>query len=224
MYKTLEDLIQSVHIELRLVPGASTQVYAEDFTKHLITTHYYDLAREPEYWWDQFMSREEFVPDGVTGKPTTDFNSSDNPWEVRHEDIRGVWPINSHRQLARFNSQFNPSLVTFTRAYVEFINDPLKLLRILPVTSTERFTAHVRRIPKIAKPGDLVLFDSSVIINKVAWVIATNDGVNPQQGITFLNRFEVAFNRVKLAQTNLPSDLDMASNEIPTQWYETPAP
>lgn len=224
MYKSLEDLIQSVHEELRLVPGAAVQVYSEDYTANLIKKHYYALAREPEYWWDQFMDWVDIVPDGTTGKPVTAFNTSDTPWQIRHEDIRAIYPVNSHRRIAKFNSQFNPDLVTYTRAYVEFINDPLKLLRILPKTSTETFRAHVRKIPAITRPGDLVLFDEDAIVNKVAWVVATNNGINPQAAITFLNRFEVAFNRVKSSTTTMPLDLDPSSNEIPTQWYESPPP
>jgi len=225
MFKTLGELIQDVHTELRLVPGASVQVYSEDYTSTLILREYYALAREPSFWWPHFMQwSPSFLCDGVSGLPTISFNTVDAPWQVRHEDIKGIWPANSHRKLTQWHSEFNPTLVTFTRPYVEYINNQLKLFRILPLTTTESFIVHYRNIPRILRVDDLVMFDDAVLVNKVAWISATKDGLNPTQAITFLNRFEVAFNRVKIAYSQSPIELDPAANEIPQQWYETPAP
>lgn len=221
-FKTLSSLVLDVHAKLRLVPGTAVQVYNEDYTAQLLRETYYSLAREPEFWWPQFMSWSTITPDGTTGKPTTSFNTTDVPWKVRHEDIRCVIPVSDHRPLAVFPRTANPTFVTYTRPYVDFINDPYKLFRILPVTTTESFSVHVRQIEPIVVADDLLLFDDIVLVNRVAWMIATNNGNNPSNGMVFLSDFEAALNRVKLTYSDMPSELDHTSGEYPTNWYEHP--
>lgn len=223
-FKTLEQLIADAHSKLRLVPGTSVQVYNEDYTAQLIKAAYYQFAREPQFWWPQFMDWVTLVPDGTTGKPTTDFNPSDKPWQVRHDDIRAIYPINSHRQVSKWSKEFNPYLVTFTRPFFEFISDPYKLLRFLPTTSVETFVAHRRLIPEVMAPSTLVLFDPEVLTSHVAWILATNNGANPSMGVLFLNLFEAAYGSVKSAYSSMPVELDPGANEYPAQWYENPPP
>lgn len=221
-YKTLEDVVLLVHSKLRLVPGTAVQVYNEDYTGSLVLESYYAIAREPGFWWHQFMDWTTITPDGVTGKPITDFNSSDKPWQIRHEDIRAVFPLNDNRQLSVWSGEYNPSFVAYTRPYVDFIGDGVKLLRILPITSTEQFTVHRRLIPQVETPEDILLIDDDVLSNKVAWRLATGDGSNPSNGMLFLNLFEAAFNRMKSGVGNMPRELDPMSGEYPTNWYQVP--
>lgn len=222
-YRTFTVLIQRVHQRLSLVPGTAVQVYNEDHTAELLQDAFDDFAREPGYLWPQFRDwMNGVVLDGTTGTPTTNINSSASSPRVLHEDIIYIWRHGGSRPLTILPDGVNPYTFSAGRAYFEYTNNMQKLWRAWPLTDTGTYTVLLRRLPDLFEANDIVPFDPNVLVEHVAWRLATNDGSNAAQGAMFLNKFEAAWQRLKLGYNSVPVELDPRLATTNDQWTEDP--
>ena len=210
----VSSIIRSVISELSQVPGTGVQLYAEGRILNYIQAAF-DLVFE-KVWWEDYMEWNLFTLDGVSGLPTT------NPTTIaRFTDIRSCfWSTTTYR-LRRCPEDLNIYSVTGTTGrYIEPTATTGKVFQIWPNAAAGTVRIHSR-----ARPADLttstdIKLDRLLMVYGAAWMAAQSDGSNPGEIDRLGRAFNKRFEDVRASRSEIPSDLDYRTGQVPTTWTE----
>lgn len=215
----VSDIVADVITELSQVAGVSTQVYASP----RIQQHLQDatILMMDEMWWPELMQFYQVVPDGVTGRITTDLVSALKNHKVsRYQDIEGVFPIALNKPLMTLPPRFNPFTLSGTNS-VYITPDatyPLRPFSVWPTTAADQLAVHARAYPIIPmSTTDTVYLDRLLLTYLAAYMFAEDDGTNPGQIAKFKAMFEKRLEQVKASWQQQSIQLDP---RFPTTEYE----
>lgn len=214
----VSSIIRSVISELSQVPGTGVQLYAEGRILNYIQAAF-DLVFE-KVWWEDYMEWNLFTLDGVNGLPTT------NPTTVtRFTDIRTVfWGTTTYR-MRRVPEDLNPySLSGNTGRYVEPTQTSGKIFQVWPLTAAGTVRVHSRARPTDFVVTDDIKLDRLMIVYGAAWMAAQSDGSNPGEIDRLGRAFNKRFEDVRASRSEIPSDLDYRTGQVPTTWVEQNGP
>jgi hypothetical protein len=219
-FKTLDQLVQDTIVLMSQVPGTSVQVYSEDRIAQQITRSFYQLAREPGYWWPWLCDWWTTQGDGTTGKPIIDFTA--NNICTQFGDIRAFYADQDQRPLPILPSNVNPFIsMAGWPIYIQPGKDvPTNMFKIWPVTSTTLVRFYARYLPPLITALDIVPFDDLILTNHAAFKEATSDGANPGEGQLFLADFNKTFKNVKASYDSQPIDMDSRYPQAVWNWWE----
>lgn len=183
--RTLTDLIQKTIVRLRMVAGASTQLYAEDAIAQMLEETY-EMVRV-QRWWDHLMKWENQQLDGTTGFITGTITGA----RERFRDVQHIFYAGNSQPLPLMSPDINPYRLTGTSP--RFI-EPLstdddaegdKLIRVWPITAVTtvdkplRIRVRLDPVNVFTDPSKIVPFDATCLINGAAFKYAADDGTNP---------------------------------------------
>lgn len=218
--KTFNEIVQAVIRKLSLVPGSSTQIYAED----IITTFVQDAFDElfAKAWWDAYMERVTATLDGTSGLVTTTLTDIEN-----YSDIRYVYRADSDIALPRLPTEnFNPIYRLSAGSTPKYIEpnyaDTDKHFIVWPKTATGDVDILYRKRPAdfVLSSSDDITFDSLLLEDYATYMYLEDDGTNP--GATEKYKIK-AENRLSQLMDNESSDviqLDPSEGNIPYDWQQ----
>jgi hypothetical protein len=215
-YKTLSALAEDVGYELSLVPGTSVQLYADEIIKRRLKDEFYVLAREPSFWWPQFMTWLTRTLDGTTGRTTVGLTGIQ-----QHDDIRAIFIGTNSNPMPELRRDTNPNTYAFNQAVYEFDNDAL-MLKVYPITTTGSLYIHGRVLPTTIVNADVMQFDDVVLKWRVCYKMSETDAANAGQTSMFQGEFERAMQRLKARYSQMNMQLDRRSGVFPNEWQEMP--
>ena len=218
-------LIADVIERVSLVPGAGTQVYAEDRIAQMIQDKF--DAVFSELWWPDYMQWFTRTINGTTGLPTIDLRiagsslpSADGDGISTYFDVRAVFRSNSDSELPATPRGINPNRLTGTTAiYCEGINDS-KLIKFWPVTATSTVNIHARSHPGILTNNSNVFIDRLLLVSGAAWDYLEDDATAPGAAEKFQVAFESRLQQMKEMYSQQPIAFAAGKSALPDQYFE----
>jgi hypothetical protein len=198
-----------------MVSGVSVQQYAEDPILHGIQTAFDRLFKLR--FWPSYSEWATWTLDGTTGKVTTDLTSLVKDFT----DIANIWYGSDTNPLTRRPTYTNPANITGTRPrYWEPLKqEPTRIFRILPITSTGNVTAYYR-----TKPADFDI-DSTLYLDPLLLELASalaylaSDNANPTMINLVQEELKTYFSTVDMNHDDDEIELDANAHSIPENWY-----
>lgn len=200
---TLTDLIQKTIVRLRMVAGASTQLYAEDAIAQMLEETY-EMVRVVR-WWDHLMQWSNQQLDGSTGLITGTVTGA----RERFRDVQHTLYAGNNQPLPLMSPDINPYRITGTTPrFIEPLNtadDPSgdKLIRVWPMaavtTADKPIRMRVRLDPVgvFTNPSTIIPFDATCLINGAAFKYAADDGTNPASVASLQTAFETRLRQLQ---------------------------
>lgn len=221
---TLTNLINRVIVRLSLVPGSSTQLYAEDRIGEMIQ-HKFDVLFTEEFW-PQFNKWRTSTLDGTLGIVTEDLSAITFPLK-EFADIRVIFLEGRSTKLTKMPTLVNPDTLTgVTPMFYEGFQgtDTLtvaqRVFQIRPLTATGQITYSYRNKPDDFVAADTVDFDIQALILGAAWDYLEDDGTNPGATDKMQGMFEARVNQIKTELHSGPIPLDVSATN-PSQFEFT---
>lgn len=227
MFLNTTALIQRVIVRLRMVGGASVQLYAEDAIRDMLQETYNECRSIK--WWDHLMSWQSRQLDGVTGTITTPIIGA----AERFRDVQNVYFGNNSRPLPIMTQFVNPFRLNGT--HPRFV-EPLSmaddaagelLFRIWPlqsVTAVDKpIRARVRTDPAniFDDVSVVVPFDAAALINGAAAKYAADDGTGGGTASTLSAVYRQRMSALEKQHDMATIELDSRnSNPGLTEWAE----
>jgi hypothetical protein len=218
----VSDIMGDVITELSMVSGVSVQTYASP----RIQQHTQDalIMLMDEMWWPQLMQFYNVVPDGATGRITTDLVSTlANHSVSRFQDIEGVYPVALNKPLMILPPRFNPfTLSGSSSVYITpDATNPLRPFAVWPVTAADTLVVHARAYPAIPiSTTDTVYLDRLLVTYMAAYMYTEDDGTNPGQIAKFKAMFEKRLQQVTASWQQTSIQLDPRYPTTEYEWSE----
>ena len=209
------------------VPGAGTQVYADDKMMRDVIRAFNAIFKK--YDWDQYIEWRSLILDGSTGKITTDSLSD----VIDFEDIRGVYRDGESRPLPLAAKSLNP--FSYTAA-----GGSAKLWRSLPVTDADYVSKKFSVLPVTAEgtinlcvkvypnpnEGDwtfdsVMYLDRDMLAYMTAFVTLISDGLNPDAAEIAKNMMEMKYKDIIAMLAGRPVALH-GHGGIVNDWTQVP--
>ncbi|NJL53762.1 hypothetical protein HC928_00555 [bacterium] len=213
----MTQLAQRVTRTLSMYPGTSVQLYAEDRIKDAIQQTF-ELVFD-KHFWPEFASWQSWTLNESTGEVTATLTSLLKRWE----DLAMVIPSGKQKPLPRLPHGMNPYLITGeTPRFVEPYNANSRVFRVWPLEATGDVVCYIRTLPDEFSDSDVVPFDSVLLVNGAAYMMAEDDGTNPGAIEKFKGIFEKRLEQLEMQfqQMDLPLIND-PNTTIPTEWDGT---
>ena len=218
MFLSATNLISRTITRLRMVAGASTQLYAEDAINNMLE-EVYEMVRT-QRWWDHMMQWHSSQLDGTTGTVVTVFTGA----RERFRDVQHVFYGNATQPIPLSSQFVNPHRLSGTTPrFIEPLSiaddaDAEYLFRVWPLASVTD-ADHPLRTRYRADPDDLftdpaviVPFDATCLINGAAFRYAADDGSNPASVAVLQGAFEARLQQLQRQH-------DSATIELDTRFY-----
>jgi hypothetical protein len=206
---TLIDLVQRTITRLSMVPGAGTQIYAEDRIAEMIW-HKFIVLRS-DLFWDDFMDYVQltcgpvgFPQESVVRVPAI----PPSPLDIvinRFSDIQHVWNENDPEPLAQMPRRNNPLAYAKSGAKPRlYVPDVTHVVRFLPYGEGRLMTLRVKRYYPFFLATDEVPMDEQALILGTAYDYLEDDGSNPSQIEKFRAMFDARVLQLKREENQGP--------------------
>lgn len=171
-------LLVRTQVNLSQLPGAGTQVFAEDVL--LEKMHLAFDTLHSKYWWKQYMTWLSGDLDGTLGVITNNLALLSKRL-VSYDDIQAIYPDGSLKNpLPEVPDNIPPSSITGgVGKFIEFYDDPAKLFRIVPYSATGIIHVRYRWKPLGWDKDTNILLDDTLMIRATAYQYMADDGTNP---------------------------------------------
>lgn len=210
--KTLLQLVTDVEVALYQSAGPQVQIYSQDIIVQMIQRAF-DAVFIKRYW-SQFRKREVRTLNGTTGTITAPLT-----FIKQYSDIQYVFRDGSQRPLPKLPTDFNT--INFTGGTPKFVepSGDSNLINIYPLDSTGQILIVGRRCPDPYAMDQTVEFDSTYLVNAVAWEYFVDDGSNPGSASKHQMLMETRLRQLEMDDEQHAIQLDPFASEIPTDWY-----
>lgn len=186
---TVNDVVNSVIIELSQVPGLTTQIYStsriQQFVQNAIT-----LELE-EMWWPPLMWRQLVPLDPATGLLNADLKGPIS-YIDEYGDIAAVYPQDRNNKIPELPQSINPFAFTSSSQRPRFIEADSTLehrpFRVWPLGISGSVAIWARqRLTLPLSPSDKTYIDPLLLLYDACWMYAVDDGTVPAQ----VNKYQV---------------------------------
>jgi hypothetical protein len=192
---TVAEIINRSQINLSQLPGAGTQVFAEDILLEKLHLAFDTLLGK--VWWDDYMHWLQGDLDGVLGVITTNMGNLTHKL-YSYKDIQFV-KVDGHRRrnLPEVPNDMPPSIITGTTPkFVASNGGSDKIFKILPATATGTINARYRTRPDTFDLDTNLLLDDTLLIRATSYQYLVDDGTNPDATSTAQSQLDEIYKQI----------------------------
>lgn len=200
MFKTVQEIIADVLVELGLADSTNTDIYTEPQVEAKIRDAFTTIV--DKRFWAHLMKNSMHDLDGEVGVITDAFTGVRSIKDI--EWVR-LYPFTEHDTI--FVKKGEPADVHDEVFYDElFWDSPYaadKIIEFFPKTTINKVMIRARRVPtNILTGSQTVPFDPIALKHITAYLVLNTEGVNPSAEATQLSLFEQRYNDLVSNETN----------------------
>lgn len=222
MADTVETIVNAVILQLRQVPGYSTQTYSAPVIQQCVDDAQTMLINDA--WWPKLMIDFTVAVDGTTGRLTSDLTGPISSI-TDFGDIQYVWPEGVIDKIPKLPQGWNPTSLTGSNPmYItEDYTIAKRPVKIVPYTTVGNVIIRARQIPPspIGK-ADPVYIDSLLLRYGAAWLYSADDATVPATVDKFKMLYEAR--RIQVFADLNNQDIPLTRGVVSTigGWWEAP--
>ena len=217
---TVQDIVEAVILQLRQVPGYSTQTYSAPVIKKAVQDVQTMLLSRA--WWPKLMKTFTVALDGVNGFITSDLTGTVSSIDD-FGDIQYIWPEGVLDKIPKLPESYNPTALSGSNPlYVtEDYTVAHRPLRIVPATATGNIVIRARQTPPTPiGTADSVYIDPLLLELGAAWLYSADDATVPATVEKFKALFEER--RISVFADMTGIDIPLSRGVVSTMggWWE----